>query len=419
MSETRTSAQQGTGSIDVPVPPASRARRPAPRAVARAYSIEDLRRLARKRLPRAVFDFFDGGAEDEHALRENRAAFERMPLAPKVLVDVSRIDTSTTFLGAPSPLPIAVGPTGAVGFGWRGGDVAIARAAAAHGIPYALSTTATASIERIAREAGGHLWFQAYVLRRRELTMRLIERARVAGYRALMITVDLPVGGKRERDLRNDFAIPFRYTPRNMLDFASRPAWALDMLMRGLPPMENLADLEPDTSDTAAIASSVGRNYDSSFDWDSLRAVRDAWPGKLVVKGIVRADDAARAAALGCDAIVVSNHGGRQLDAGRATLAALPTVVAAVGDRATVLVDGGIRRGADVVKALALGARGVLIGRATLYGACAAGEAGALRALDILRDELVRTMQLCGVRRIDEIGPDLLANKDLQRGDSR
>ncbi len=380
----------------------------AERSLSRAYSIEDLRRLAQKRLPRAVFDFFDGGSEDEATLRDNRAAFGRVRLAPKVLVDVSAVDTRTTILGTPSDLPIAIAPTGAVGFGWPGGDVAIARAAAAFGIPYALSTTGTTSIERIAREAPGRLWFQAYILRKRDFTAGLIERARAAGYEALIITVDLPVGGKRERDFRNDFAVPFRFTPRNVLDFASRPGWALSMIHGGMPAMENLADFTPETTDAAAIASSVGRNYDPSFDWDSLRAIRDAWPRKLVVKGIVRADDAERAAGIGCDALVVSNHGGRQLDGGVATLDALPPIVAAVGSRMEVLLDGGVRRGADVVKAVSMGAKAVLIGRATLYGVCAAGEPGAHRALEILSDELKRTIQLCGARNIRDVSPDLL-----------
>jgi (S)-mandelate dehydrogenase len=207
----------------------------ASRATARARSIEDLRRLARRRLPRSVFEFFDGGAEDEITLRENRAAFERVRLLPKVLVDVARVDASTTILGAPAALPLAIAPTGAIGFGRHGADIAIARAAKASGIPYALSTTATASIERIAAAAPGRLWFQAYILKQRDFTMRLIARAKDAGYEGLVITVDLPVGGKRERDFRNDFAIPFRFTHRNVLDFASRPAWALAMLRRGVP----------------------------------------------------------------------------------------------------------------------------------------------------------------------------------------
>lgn len=388
----------------------SASRRTAGR-LSRASSIDDLRRLAQKRLPRAVFDFFEGGAEDETTLRDNRAAFGRVRLLPKVLVDVSGVDCRARILGATSSLPMVVAPTGVAGFGWPGADVAIARAAAAAGIPYVLSTAATASIERIAREAPGRLWFQAYILRKRDFTAKLIERARAADYEALMITVDLPVGGKRERDLRNDFAVPFRFTPRNVLDFASHPGWALSMLRHGMPAMENLADFTPEATDAATIASSVGRNYDSSFDWNSLKAIRDAWPRQLVVKGIVRPDDAERAAGIGCDALVVSNHGGRQLDGGIATLDALPPIVAAVGQRMEVLVDGGVRRGVDVVKAVALGAKAVLIGRATLYGACAAGGPGAERALEILRDEYQRAMQLCGAQSIDDLGPDFLAAK--------
>jgi (S)-mandelate dehydrogenase len=374
-----------------------------------AINIEDLRAQARRRLPRAIFDLFDGGAEDELTLRDNRAAFDRVRLLPKVLVDVSSVDTAVEILGTRANLPIAVAPTGAVGFGWRGGDVAIAKAAAQFGIPYSLSSSATASIERVAQEAGGRLWFQCYIFRKREFAMGLIARAREAGYDGLMITVDLAVGGKRDRDLHNGLELPFRINRRNFLDFASRPLWSLPMLLKGVPVMENVVGYVPEKVSNASLASVAGRNYDPSFDWDGLKAIRDAWPRKLIVKGVARAEDAERLAAMGVDAVVVSNHGGRQLDGAVATLDALPAVVRAVGSRVCVMVDGGIRRGAHVVKALALGARAVLVGRATLYGACAAGEAGALRALEILKSELVRAMQLCGARSPAEIGPELLS----------
>jgi len=359
--------------------------RRAARRLLRAWTIEDLRRLAEKRLPRAVFDFFDGGAEDETTLRDNRAAFERVRLAPRTLTGVAQIDTASAILGSRSKLPIAIGPTGGVGFGWPFADVGIARA------------------------AGGRLWFQAYIFKNRDITMRLIERARQLGYDALMVTVDVPVGGKRERDFRNDFAIRFRFTPRNVLDFASRPGWVLSVLRHGMPALENVADLAPDAKSIAEIASSVGSFWDAGFDWDGLKETRDRWPGKMLVKGILRADDAERLAALGVDAVVVSNHGGRQLDGAVASLDALPPIARAVKGRMSVLVDGGVRRGVDVLKAVALGAEGVMLGRATLYGVCAAGEAGAARALEILRDELVRAMQLSGVRSVREIGPELLA----------
>jgi len=366
--------------------------------------------MAKRRLPRAIFDFFDGAAEDEITLRENRAAFERVRLAPKVLSGVARVDTAATILGARAELPIAIGPTGGIGFGWPFADVGVARAAAAAGIPYTLSTMATASIERIAREAGGRLWFQAYIFRQRDMTLGLVERARQFGYEALMVTVDVPVGGKRERDFRNDFAIRFRFTPRNVVDFATRPLWVLAILRHGMPVLENVVGLAPEAKSTAEIASSVGQFWDADFDWDGLKAMRDRWPGRMLVKGVLRADDAARLASIGVDAVVVSNHGGRQLDGAVAALDALPPIVRAVKGKMSVLVDGGVRRGVDIVKALALGAEGVMLGRATLYGACAAGEAGAARALQILADELVRAMQLSGVRSVAEIGPDLLAN---------
>ena len=375
----------------------------------KAFNIEELRLAARRRLPRAVFDFIDGGAEDERTLRGNRAAFGNVRLLRRVLVDVSRIETETSILGEKAKLPIAIAPTGAVGFGWRGGDIAVAKAAADFGIPFSLSTSATASIERIAEEAPGRHWFQAYFFKEREFTFGLIERARKAGYDTVMVTADLPVGGKRERDFRNDFSIPFRFTPRNVLDFATRPAWALDMLLRGVPQLENLAGMADHHADTRNLVSSVGRNQDAALDWQVIKRVRDAWPGKLLIKGVVHPGDAERAVSVGCDGVIVSNHGGRQLDGEIASFDALPGVARAIGGKASVLMDGGVRRGSDIVKALARGAEAVMIGRATFYGVCAGGGEGARRALEILSDELVRTMQLCGARSIGEIGPELLA----------
>nr|MBF0681586.1 alpha-hydroxy-acid oxidizing protein [Pseudomonas sp.] len=335
------------------------------RTVAReAHSIEDLRRAAKRLLPRLVFDFFDGGAESEHTLDENRNAFGRIAVLPKVLLDVSTVSTECEVLGGPSKYPMAIAPTGGVGYGRRGGDVAIAKAAAKFGIPYTLSTTATASIERIAEEAPGRLWFQAYVLKNREFLLKLIERAKVAEYEALVITVDLPVGGKRERDLRNGFRTPFRLGRKSIVDVALHPQWALALLRHGFPVNENLIGLQRDVASVASVAAAVGRNYDPSFDWSRLEEIRQIWPRKLIVKGVMRGDDANRLIAMGCDAIVVSNHGGRQLDGSAATLDALPAVVAAAAGRVPVFVDGGVRRGMDVFKARALGAQAVLLGRA-------------------------------------------------------
>jgi len=380
--------------------------------LSRAVNIEDLRRMAKRRLPRSVFDFFDGGAEDETTLRGNRAAFERVRLLPKVLVDVSRVDTGIEIFGARSNLPMAIAPTGGIGAGRNGADLMLARAARAAGIPYTLATPATASIEEVAEKAGGRLWFQLYVFKNREFRMKLVQRAKAAGYEVMFVTVDLAVGGKRERDLRNDFVAPFSPTWRNSRDMPWKPAWLFDMARHGIPTMKNLEGMARSSTRITDIAASVGREMDASFDWEQLKELRDAWPGKLVLKGVERADDAEHAAALGCDGLVVSNHGGRQLDGAQATLDALPAVVRAVGSKMTVLLDGGVRRGVDILKARALGARAVLTGRATLFGVMAGGEPGARRAIEILGGEFERAMQLCGVRRAEDIGAELLAQEN-------
>jgi (S)-mandelate dehydrogenase len=375
-----------------------------------AINIEDLRRLARRRLPRAIFDFFDGGAEDEVTLRANRAAFERIRLLPRVLVDVAQVDTKVTLFDAEANLPLAIAPTGGIGAGRPGADLMLARAAKANGIPYTLATPATASIERIAAEADGAcLWFQLYVVRDREFREKLVSRAKDSGYEALLVTVDLAVSGKRERDPRNGFVTPYRPNWRNSRDVLTRPGWLLDIMRYGLPKMENFEGYKFSSTRVTDIATAVGREMDASFDWEELKRLRELWPRKLVLKGVQRPDDAERAAAIGCDGVVVSNHGGRQLDGAAPTMEALPAVARAVGSRMTVLLDGGVRRGVDILKARALGAQAVLVGRATLFGVMAGGEPGARRALQILSGELERAMQLCGARSIADIGPHLLA----------
>lgn len=363
--------------------------------LARAWSIDELARQARSRLPRPVFDFYAGGAEDEQTLRANTDAFERRPLVPRVFADVSKVATGCELLGASAAAPMAIAPMGAVAYGWPRGDVALARAAAAAGIPYTLSTMAAASIEDLARQATGRLWFQAHLLTPHERTRALVRRAQAAGYEALMVTADLPVGGKRERDLRHRLAMPFRLRPGHLPAFAARPGWTLGMLRRGVPSMPNMAGDAP-------AGSSIGAGFDAAFDWDDLRRLRDEWRGRFIVKGVLHPADAVRAIACGADAIVVSNHGGRQLDGGVATLDALPAVLRAVLGRVPVLLDGGITRGRDVLKALACGAQGVLLGRAVLWGLCAAGQPGAEQALALLREELVRSMQLCGLSGLGE-----------------
>jgi len=375
----------------------------------RAVAIEDLRRLARRRVPRAIFDFFDGGAEDETTLRGNRAAFERVRLLPKVLVDVSAVSTKADLLGKAANLPLAIAPTGGISAGRAGAELALARAARAFGVPFTLATPSAFTIERVADEAGGRLWFQLYAVRDVGFREKLIERAKNSGYEAMLVTVDLPVSGKRERDPRNGFVTPYRPNWRNSRDVLFKPAWLLEILRFGLPGMANFEGY-PFTGQMKGvdIATAVGREMDAALDWEALKRIRELWPRKLLLKGVERADDAARAAAIGCDGVVVSNHGGRQLDGAAATLDALPEIASAVGTKIAVLLDGGVRRGVDILKARALGAQAVLTGRATLFGCMAGGEAGAKRALEILASEFERSMRLCGARTVADISRDLV-----------
>ena len=374
----------------------------------RAVNIEDLRALTQRRLPRAIFDFFDGGAEDEVTLRENRAAFERVRLLPKVLVNVAQVDMGTEILGRASRLPLAIAPTGGISAGRAGAELILARAAKAVGVPFTLATPAAFTLERVAEDVGGRLWFQLYAVRNVEFREKLISRARNAGYEALLVTVDLPVSGKRERDPRNGFHTPYSPSWRNSRDVIFKPAWLLDVLRNGLPGMAHFDGYQFSAPSGTDIVTAVGREMDAGLDWEALKRIRDLWPGKLLLKGVERPDDAEGAARVGCDGVVVSNHGGRQLDGALPTLEALPGIVSAVGNRIVVLLDGGVRRGVDILKARALGAQAVLTGRATLYGAMAGGEPGALRALEILATELERAMKLCGVRTIGEISPALI-----------
>jgi (S)-mandelate dehydrogenase len=379
--------------------------------LSKAVSIEDLRQAARRRLPRAIFDFFDGGAEDEVTLRENRAAFERVRLLPKVLVNVAKVNMSASIFGQNSTLPLAIAPTGGISAGRHGAELILARTAKAFGVPFTLATPAAFTIERVAEEVGGRLWFQLYAVREHSFREKLIARAAAAGYEAMLVTVDLPVSGKRERDPRNGFRTPYNPNWRNSRDVLFKPAWLLEIMRHGLPGMANFDGYRFTTPAGTDIATAVGREMDAALDWESIKRIRQLWPRKLLLKGVERPEDAEHAASIGCDGVVVSNHGGRQLDGAVPTLDALPAVVRAVGSKMTVLLDGGVRRGVDILKARALGAQAVLTGRATLFGAMAGGDAGAWRALEILASELERSMQLCGVRTLAEIGPELLAHR--------
>ncbi|BAC51666.1 L-lactate dehydrogenase [Bradyrhizobium diazoefficiens USDA 110] len=353
--------------------------------------IDDYRSLAKRRLPRMVFDYLDGGAESERSLHRNLGAFAAINFAPRRLVDVSHRNSSVSLFGRTLPTPFVVAPTGLNGALWPDGDVALARAARSAGIPFVLSTASNATIEDVAERAGGDLWFQLYVVQR-DLARLLVGRAKEAGYRVLVLTVDVAVNGKRDRDLRNGFAIPFRQTPRSVLDAVTHPRWALGQIRHGLPQLANFAS--PDATDVNAQAALMRRQMDASFCWQDLQALRDAWPGRLIVKGIMTATDVNRCRELGVDAVVLSNHGGRQIEDVQAPIDLLAEI--SNQNAMPLLVDGGIRRGADAVKALALGAKAVLLGRAILYGLAAAGEEGAGHVLQILTAEFDTTLALVG-----------------------
>lgn len=363
------------------------------------YDIADLREAARRRLPKGVFEFFDRGNGDEVALANNRAAFERIKLNPHMLVDTSQRTQAITLFGKPQPMPMVIGPTGSAGLAWHEGEVALARAAKNVGIPYTLATGSMTALERVADEAGGELWFQVYMWPDRAASHALIERAKAADYKALVVTVDTPVPPGREYNLRNGMTVPFRFTQRNVTDVLLHPRWLAGVLLRyllttGMPRYENY----PTAMKTKITALPMGRSMmvSDSLTWDDLREIRKLWPRPLLVKGILRAEDAKLAVDCGADGVIVSNHGGRALDSTRAPIEILPEVVEAVGKTATVIVDSGFRRGSDVIKGLALGADAVMMGRATLYGLAVAGEAGAARAIEIYRDEIDRVLAMIG-----------------------
>jgi (S)-mandelate dehydrogenase len=358
-----------------------------------AINIEDLRRIAERRLPRFVFAYVDGGAEDERTLCGNRDAFARLRFRPRTLVDVSARDPSANLLGARAALPAVVGPTGLNGLAWRDGDMALARAAAKAGVPFAMSTVSMSLVEDIAREAPGRLWLQAYVFSERRITEAIIGRARAAGFECVILTSDFPVAGKRERDLRTGLLPRQSFTLATKLDMLLHPRWLATVATR----RPRFVNVERELGPGRDVNAFVGHGmFDPAFCWDDVRRFRDQWPGKLLLKGVLRADDALRAAAAGVDGLVLSNHGGRQLDGAISGLEALPDVKRAAGGRLSLLVDGGVRRGSDIAKAVALGAEGVLLGRAPVYGLAAGGEAGVAHALAILADEFDRTLALTG-----------------------
>ncbi len=363
-----------------------------------ALDIEDLRQMARRRLTHGLFEFIDRGSEDDIALQHNRAALERIKLRARVLNNVSARDPSITLFGKSQKLPIIIAPTGPAGYVWYRGETALAKAAAKSGIPFTLSSTANTAMETILREGGGRQWYQLYVWKDMEQSLKTVVRARDAGFEALVLTVDSIVYYNRKFDVRNGMTFPVRLTPKTVLDAALHPRWLLGtmgryMLAEGqLPRYVNIPVL--DNQPLAAARQHLIKN--DTMTWDFVRRIREMWPRTLILKGLQHPADALLAADCGVDGVVLSNHGGISSDGAIAPIDALPAVVAAAGDRIKIIVDSGFRRGSEVLKAMALGADAVMIGRATLYGVAAAGEAGASRALEILEAEITRTMAILG-----------------------
>ena len=361
-----------------------------------ASSVEELRQMARVRLPRAVFDFIDGAADDELTLRWNCGDFDRIAWRPRVLVDVAQRACGAAIFGQHASLPLIIAPTGLAALAWPQADAVLVQSASAAGLPFTISTSSSLRMESI-REAApeARLWFQAYLYKDRELVSRLLSRARAIDCEALVVTVDVPVLGRRLRDQRNRFTVPLRPTPRLLWDLFRCPQWTAHILVHGVPRMQNFVDGKESVS-VASLANLMTSNLDASVSWAVLERIREDWSAKLVLKGVLHPEDAERALRVGVDAIAVSNHGGRQLDAATSTIRALPQIVAVVGGRAEVYLDGGIRRGSDIAKACALGATAAMAGRALLYGVGAGGSAGADRVLEILAEELDRCLALVG-----------------------
>lgn len=375
-------------------------------------NIADLRAQARSRLPKGVFEFIERGSEDDVAVHNNRASFDAYRLRPTVLQDVSQRTLATQILGKASAMPLVMAPTGAAGIVWHDGEIAMAKAAAAANIPFTLSTASLTSIERIAAEAPGRLWFQLYMWPDRSMSHELVRRVQKAGFETLMVTVDTTVAPNRECNVRNGFMLPFRPNRRNFVDIAMHPRWLTSVIGRylattGMPRFENY----PEALQQSLTAAPKGRSAlpkTDSLTWEDLRMLRKIWHGPLIVKGILHPEDARAAVQNGADGIIVSNHGGRNLDYSIPPLFALPEIIDLVGSRTQVLMDGGIMRGSDAIKALALGANAVLVGRAPLWGVAAAGQAGVQRALAILGEEMLRVLGQLGRSTVSELGPDAL-----------
>jgi len=370
--------------------------------------IDDLREIARRRVARVIFEYVDRGSYDEATLRANRADLEAIALRQRVAIDVDDRSTKTAMLGHEVTMPAALAPIGLLGLNWANGEVLAARAAQRFGIPFTLSTMSICSIEDVAQATDKPFWFQLYVMRDRGFAASLIERAKAARCSALVLTLDLQIQGQRHRDLKNGLAVPPRLTWGTAWDIVWRPRWALNVLGSKRKTFGNLEGRVPKADSLTTLSHWVGSQFDATLSWKDVEWVKAQWGGPLVLKGILDAEDAKIAAASGADAIVVSNHGGRQLDGAVSSIRALPEIAAAVGDRLEVWLDGGVRSGQSLLKALAFGARAVLLGRAFVYGLGAMGEAGVTRALEVIQKELDVTMALTGIREVKQASPAIL-----------
>jgi L-lactate dehydrogenase (cytochrome) len=370
--------------------------------------IDDLRTLAKKRVAKAIFDYVDRGSYSEATLRANRADLESIALRQRVGIDVDKRSTRTTMAGQEVAMPVALAPVGLTGLNWADGEILAARAAERFGVPYTLSTMSICSIEDVYGGVSKPFWFQLYVMRDRGFAASLIERARAAKCSALVLTLDLQIQGQRHQDLKNGLAVPPHLTLSTLFDIMKKPGWALNVLRGKRKSFGNLAGRIPDARSLTTLSQWVAGQFDPTLSWKDVEWVQKLWGGKLILKGILEAADAKIAAGLGVDAVVVSNHGGRQLDGTISSIRALPEIREAVGGKTEVWLDGGIRSGQDVLRALALGARGTLIGRAYAYGLGAMGEAGVTRALELIRGELDVSMALCGLRDVKDATPAIL-----------
>ena len=370
--------------------------------------IEDLRLLAKRRVPKMFYEYADSGAWTESTYRANETDFAPIKLRQRVAVDIDNRSLVSTMVGQPVSMPIALAPVGLTGMQHADGEILAARAAAKAGVPFTLSTMSICSIEDVAENTDAPFWFQLYVMRDRDFIARLIERARAAQCSALVLTLDLQVMGQRHKDIRNGLSAPPKPTLANLMNLATKPRWCLGMLRTKRRTFRNIAGHARGVDDLSSLSSWTNQQFDPSLDWDDVKWVRDQWKGKLILKGILDAEDVEPAVASGADALIVSNHGGRQLDGALSAIRALPAIVEAARGRIEVHLDSGIRSGQDVIKALALGARGVYVGRAFVYGLGAMGEAGVATALAILRKELDITMGFCGLRDVKKVDRSIL-----------